>query len=87
MVEQIEKRTYFGGYVVETNHNGVSWHPYPWGFNITEPSGARHVFAGIPNQCETRHAALMRGWWRAKWMRDGTFNERYVPYRRDYTNG
>lgn len=70
-------RNFFDGYIVTVRHNGLDWHPYPWTFKVTRPDGVTHCFAGIPNQVETPHAALMRGWWRAKWMSEGTFRQRY----------
>lgn len=52
-------------------------HPYPWRFAVIDQHGKRWMFAGIPNQCETKRAATMRAKWRAKWMADGTFHNRY----------
>ena len=71
-------REYFGGYIVTVSHNGLDWHPYPWHFKVTRPDGRVHRFGGLPNQLDTEHAALMRGWYRAKWMANGTFSKRYV---------
>ncbi len=51
-------------------------HPYPWMFRVLF-EGRTHEFGGIPNQCATRQQALARGGWRLRWLRDGTFGERY----------
>lgn len=51
-------------------------HPYPWRFAVSF-QGVRHVFAGIPNQCESRRSAAMRARWRAKWLEDGSYTRRY----------
>ncbi len=55
---------------------GAPKHPYPWMFSVTF-QGKTHRFAGIPNQCETKRAASMRGRWRARWLEDGSFAKRY----------
>jgi hypothetical protein len=52
-------------------------HPYPWRFNITY-QGATHIFAGMPNMCSTKRQALKRAWWRAKWLIEGTFEQKYL---------
>ena len=52
------------------------WHPYPWRFAVTF-NGKRHVYAGVPNQCETRRQASMRARWRARWFEDGTYSQHY----------
>lgn len=44
------------------------WSPFPWRFSVRDTTGVLHEYSGIPNKCETSHAALMRGWYRAKWM-------------------
>ena len=53
------------------------WHPYPWSFRVTDSEGVIRMFAGTPNQCASRRSALRRGWWRAKWLSEGTFSQRY----------
>lgn len=52
------------------------WHPYPWRFTVTY-CGVRHEYFGIPNQCETKRSASMRARWRARWLENGTYAERY----------
>lgn len=49
---------------------------YRWQFSVTR-DGIQRVFIGVPNYCETARQALRRGWWRAKWINEGTFGERY----------
>jgi hypothetical protein len=51
--------------------------PYPWMFHVEAPDGTIRRYLGIPNTLETRAQALRRGWWRAKWVSDGTIDERY----------
>lgn len=53
-------------------------HPYPWSFQIIDQNGNKREYFGIPNKCETAASALRRGWYRAKWLADGTYNERYT---------
>lgn len=78
-INLVEEKSYkFGQCVVKVWKTGPTWHPYPWRFSVTDPVGTEHKYAGIPNQCETKHSALMRGWWRAKWFNDGTYHKRYI---------
>lgn len=54
-------------------------HLYPYRFSVLcLVDGIEHGFAGIPNYCETRHSAIMRGWYRAKWLTDNTFGKHYI---------
>lgn len=34
-------------------------------------------YAGTPNYCVSKRSALKRAWYRAKWLSDGTYNDRY----------
>ncbi len=61
---------------IEVWHCGESSHPYPWRYAVAF-AGKRHMFAGIPNQCESIAEALTRAHERAEWLRDGSFDERY----------
>jgi hypothetical protein len=61
---------------VEVFRTGPDWHPYPWRFAVVH-EGVRHMFAGLPNQCASRQSALMRGWWRARWLKNGTYSIKY----------
>lgn len=51
-------------------------HPYPWRFRV-HFRGRTYEFAGIPNQCKSRRQAAARGRWRLRWLRDGTFGQKY----------
>lgn len=51
--------------------------PYPWMFRIHHPERGWIEFYGIPNRCETWRSAMMRAWWRCRWISDGTFDVRY----------
>jgi hypothetical protein len=62
--------------IIEVYRCKEDWHPYPWRFAVTY-QGVRHVFAGLPNQCETKRAASIRARYRAKWLEDGSYSKRY----------
>ena len=49
---------------------------YRWQFSVTR-DGVQRCFIGMPNYCETSSQALRRGWWRAKWINEGTYSEHY----------
>lgn len=51
-------------------------HPYPWRFAVTF-NGVQHEFTGLENQCETKRQAAARASWRARWLENGTYNQRY----------
>lgn len=55
-------------------------HPYPWRYEIITPTGKHLHFSGVPNQLETRRAALKKAWWRAKWISEGTFEKKYTQH-------
>jgi hypothetical protein len=63
--------------IIRVFNTGEPRHPYPWRFEI-KYRGVTHSYGGIPNQCETKRAATARVAWRAKWLREGTHNKRYV---------
>lgn len=68
------KKEYFGCRVYLHHYKTTV---YPWAFSIRDQNGVLHHYAGIPNRCETEHSALMRAWWRCKWLADGTYNQYY----------
>ena len=80
MTSKKEYKYTYGKCTVKVWHTGSSWHPHPWLFSVVGPDGVEHKFAGIPNQCETKHSAIMRGWYRAKWLNEGTLHEHYKPF-------
>lgn len=49
----------------------------PWHFSI-QYQGRTLQFAGMPNRCRTKRSAMARAAWRAKWLREGTFDQRYL---------
>lgn len=57
--------------------NGPYYKSFPWRFLVVDKNGQEHKYVGIPNYCSTKHSALMRGWWRAKWFNEGTTNKHY----------
>jgi hypothetical protein len=76
----IRVATYFGSIVMALYHETEE--PYPWVFTVREPNGTLHRYGGIPNRCATAASALRRGWWRAKWMADGSYAGRYATVSR-----
>ena len=90
MMEIIEKPTpenrselkehRFGSVVVCTwKRTDNNWNIYPWLFSVQKDGEAEKKFTGVPNYCETRHIALMRGWHRARWLNNGTYGDHYKP--------
>jgi len=72
------KERRFGRCIVRTwKRTDGNWHQFPWQFSVQEDGKSEHTFTGVPNYCETRHRALMRGWWRSKWINNGTWGEHY----------
>lgn len=71
-------KKYFGYMVVAfTTENSLKYYSlFPWNFAIQKGKGWIY-FIGIPNQVETRSKALRRAWYRAKWLKDGTWNNHY----------
>ena len=69
-------KMYFGCQIVVEKAKGKQ-HPYPWRFKVKH-NGITHHYAGVPNYCETARGALKRGWYRAKWLTDGSYNTRYT---------
>lgn len=67
----IWETTYFG-LPIQIISGTVYNREYPYRFTV-----GKHQFTGIPNQCKTKLSALKRAWWRAKWISEDTFNERY----------
>ena len=57
---------------------GPYWGCAPWRFAVTH-EGRRSRYSGVPNYVETKAKALKRAWWRAKWMAEGTYSDRYKP--------
>jgi hypothetical protein len=51
-------------------------HPYPWRFRV-HFQGRKIDFGGIPNQCATKREAAARAGWRLRWMRQGTYDQKY----------
>jgi len=73
-VERLVK-CYHGCEVVASRYADAG--PYPWTFTVKH-NGALHRYGGIPNKCETAASALRRGWWRAKWLAEGTYDQHYT---------
>ena len=58
--------------------NTEKWYPaFPWRFSVKHNS-TRHSYVGMPNYVETKAKALKRGWYRAMWLNDGTYHNRYT---------
>lgn len=69
---------YFGCRVEVWRVEGGGWHRFPWRFAVTH-GGKRREFSGVPNYCRNRQVALKRAWYRAKWLADGSYSDRYGP--------
>jgi hypothetical protein len=72
----------FGDTVVRTwKRSDGNWNFAPWLFAIQKDGEGERSFTGVPNYCESRHVALMRGWYRAKWLNEGKYYKHYSsPY-------
>jgi hypothetical protein len=72
-------KEYFGSKVTAfRTENSQKYYPaFPWCFSIEDLNGIIRHFNGMPNHVETRAKALRRGWWRAKWLCNGTWNKHY----------
>jgi len=66
-------KTYFGCTVTAMNKG---WSPSTWMFKV-ERDGQSWEFFGVPNYCDSVRSALRRGWWRAKWISEGTYDQHY----------
>lgn len=71
-------KNYHGCQVVAKKIDYDYDHPFPWSFEIIDSNGIKHSYWGIPNKCKSAASALRRGWWRAKWLSDGTYSGRYI---------
>ena len=70
----------FGKCIVRTwKRTDGNWSTAPWLFSVQMDGESEIKYLGVPNYCETRHRALMRGWWRAKWKNDGVYTNHYKP--------
>ena len=50
---------------------------FPWRFKVYRPGETEINFVGVPNKCETWRSAMMRAWYRCKWIADGTMDQHY----------
>ena len=75
-------REYFERKVIAytTKNSNKYYSSFPWCFAV-EHKGKIQNFYGIPNYVETKAKALKRGWYRAKWMHDGTWNNHYRSWK------
>jgi hypothetical protein len=71
---EAETKEYFGCQVTVSRTIDCDW---IWFFDVRH-NGILHQFRGLPNKCESKASALKRAWYRAKWLNDGTYNQRYV---------
>jgi hypothetical protein len=64
---------------VWTSGDLMKWYPgCPWRFRVWDRSGNVHNFAGLPNYCRSVRSAMMRAWYRAKWMTNGEYEKHYM---------
>lgn len=59
-----------------TENTEKYYRSFPWRFSV-KYNGVRHGYVGIPNYVETKAKALKRGWYRAKWFKDGVYHNHY----------
>ena len=62
--------------VFKTQASEKYYASFPWRYEI-ECDEKLISFSGVPNYLESKRKALKRAWFRAKWLRDGTFNNKY----------
>lgn len=80
MTKYIEKHEveYFGmkvrAFITASTHR--YYKDFPWRFEI-EYKGKLLSYIGIPNYLQTKKQALKRAWWRAKWLSEGSYNQKY----------
>lgn len=75
--EQYSEYKWFGitAYVYKVKYD--FGHPYPWMFCLRDSRNQEYFFAGIPNELETKRAAISRAWHRAKWINNNSYHIRY----------
>jgi hypothetical protein len=75
---EIHEREYFGIKVrAFTTEKSQEWYAsIPWRFEI-DYNGKTLYYFGMPNYVETKAKALKRAWWRAKWLYDGVYDQKY----------
>lgn len=60
-----------------TTVNSLEYYPaFPWRFSIKHEGKVRE-YSGMPNYVETKRRAWKRGWYRAKWLSEKTYFNRY----------
>lgn len=69
-------KEYFGCLVTVWRIKGPYWGCCPWRFSV-EHEGVTRSYAGVSNYVETKAKALKRAWYRAKWLADGSYHDRY----------
>jgi len=75
--EEEYETEYFGIKILVFKIKGPYWACSPWRFKVGERS-----YIGIPNYCDTKRSALKRAWYRAKWLHDETYSDRYQTIQR-----
>jgi len=69
-----------GNVVVRTwKRSDNNWGTAPWLFAIQVDGEDEVGFSGVPNYCESRRVAAIRGWHRARWKNNGTWDKHYLP--------
>ena len=78
MILEIYEFTYFNIIKIKIWKLDTEWYKtMPWRFSVTDLEGKEWKYTGIPNYCTTKHSALMRAWYRAKWINNGTISTKY----------
>ena len=81
MTERLELKEYchWGVTIRVWKRSDGNWSTAPWLFSIQEQGDAERLFTGVPNYCESRQIAFMRGYHRAKWLNEGIWSKHYRP--------
>ena len=77
--ERAEVKEYrFGECIVRTwKRTDGHWPCSPWLFAIQKDREDERQFTSVSNYCDTRRAAMMRGFHRAKWLNSGEWGKHY----------
>ncbi len=77
--ERSELKEYrFGNCTVRTwKRTDNNWPIFPWLFSVQKDGEDEKSFTGVPNYCESRRVAMMRGYHRAKWLNNNEWDKHY----------
>jgi hypothetical protein len=76
MTQEVYRKVYGDATLMVTETLQGYYRSVPFSFAILW-RGSTWNFPTITNRCQTRHEAIMRGWYRCQWLNNGTFFTRY----------